>query len=304
MPESAWPQRSPPVQRADPPRSWTGEPETPAHLATLRKELRSAAAAGPVPPDADDDDVEELLLVVEELASNALRHGCPPTRVAVTLTPTGWLVDVSDAAPERPPTPAVGRDPVLGGLGLHLVDRLSDGHGWLVDSGRKHVWAHLACAAAQPSRGVAARLRDEVAVLTAALPGPATVRVPGRLDDLREDVVKDLFTAVREALTNVTRHAHAHTAGVTVTVTNCVLTLRVVDDGVGMQGARPDGGLGDLARRATWHGGSLSSEPGLAGTQLTWTVDAPRRPELRADPRRHVLDRVGSRSPPPHGSSA
>jgi hypothetical protein len=58
---------------------------------------------------------------------------------------------------------AVGRDPAQGGLGLQLVDRLCDSHGWLVDAERKHVWAHLVCASTQVS-DVVARLRGEVAV--------------------------------------------------------------------------------------------------------------------------------------------
>ena len=116
-------------------------------------------------------------------------------------------------------------------------------------------------------------------------------------------MVSDLFTALRGALTNVTRHAHARTADVTVTVTAGVLTLRVVDDGVGFQGARPDVDLADLTRRATWHGGNLSVEPGPAGgTAVTWTVCAPRRPELRApDGRSPVLGHgrgPDRRSPP------
>src|SRR3954451_15862251 len=41
------------------------------------------------------------------------------------------------------PAPAVGRDPAKGGLGLHLVARLSVAHGWYVDGGAKHVWACL-----------------------------------------------------------------------------------------------------------------------------------------------------------------
>ncbi|CCH88149.1 Histidine kinase (fragment) [Modestobacter italicus] len=58
-------------------------------------------------------------------------HGCPH----------GWLIDVSDACPDSPPAPAVGRDPALGGLGLHLVARLAAAVGWAADGGRKHVWA-------------------------------------------------------------------------------------------------------------------------------------------------------------------
>jgi hypothetical protein len=55
----------------------------------------------------------------------------------------GWLLDVSDEAPDRPPIPAVDRDPALGGMGLHLVAQLSSDYGWEERPGRKHVWARL-----------------------------------------------------------------------------------------------------------------------------------------------------------------
>ena len=61
----------------------------------------------------------------------------------MTGTDRGWLVEVSDARPDRPPTPAVDRDPALGGLGLHLIARLSSSHGWSVTGPRKLVWALL-----------------------------------------------------------------------------------------------------------------------------------------------------------------
>ncbi|RFU19923.1 ATP-binding protein [Geodermatophilus marinus] len=146
MVELAWPEKSPPAGRAGRRPAWTGDPETPLDLAVLRRGLRAAAAVGFCPPGAVDDDTDRLLLTFEELSSNALRHGRLPARVAVTLTATGWLIEVSDAEPDRLPTPAVGRDAALGGLGLHLVARLSDGHGWVVSDGRKCVWAHVVCA--------------------------------------------------------------------------------------------------------------------------------------------------------------
>ncbi|MGR6967990.1 ATP-binding protein [Geodermatophilus sp. URMC 61] len=86
-------------------------------------------------------DLEELLLVYEELTSNGLRHGRSPVFVRVATTGDGWLVDVTDAAVDHPPVPAVDRDPADGGLGLHLVARLCRAHGWIVDDDRKHVWA-------------------------------------------------------------------------------------------------------------------------------------------------------------------
>jgi hypothetical protein len=55
----------------------------------------------------------------------------------------GWLLDLSDEAPDRPPIPAVDRDPALGGMGLHLIAQLSTEFGWEGRPGRKHVWARI-----------------------------------------------------------------------------------------------------------------------------------------------------------------
>lgn len=59
------------------------------------------------------------------------------------ITGDGWLIDVSDGAADQGPLPAVGRDPALGGMGLHLVAELTAGHGWATIASRKHVWAYL-----------------------------------------------------------------------------------------------------------------------------------------------------------------
>jgi len=144
MSEPLWPLLPPPEVGSETSTVWAG-PADLADLTILRRRLRAALADGLAPASSDRDDVERLLLTFEELASNALRHGRPPARVAITMTGTGWLLDVSDAAAERPPTPAVGRDPANGGLGLRLVARLCPDHGWLVEDGRKHVWARLVC---------------------------------------------------------------------------------------------------------------------------------------------------------------
>ena len=69
------------------------------------------------------------------------------SRSPSTATGAGWLLVVSDASTERPPSPAVDRDPATGGLGLYLVARLATAHGWIAASGRKHVWACLRHAA-------------------------------------------------------------------------------------------------------------------------------------------------------------
>ena len=101
----------------------------------------STASASPATPRTRPR--ERLVLAFDELASNALRHGEAPVVATVVAGSGGWLIDVSDRAPESMPAPAVDRDPAQGGMGLHLVARLSVAHGWYVDGGAKHVWACL-----------------------------------------------------------------------------------------------------------------------------------------------------------------
>ena len=118
----------------------------PAGLANLTADRRTLAAAlddGACPPNADESAVERLLLTYEELTSNALRHGRPPVEVTVASTDTSWLLEVSDAAANRPPTAAIGRDPGHGGLGLHMVAALSNARGWDTVGYRKVVWARI-----------------------------------------------------------------------------------------------------------------------------------------------------------------
>ena len=105
--------------------------------------LRSRLGVVGFPPPDEDTAGERLVLAFDELASNALRHGEAPVVATVVAGSGGWLLDVSDRAPETMPSPAVNRDPAKGGLGLHLVARLSVAHGWYVDQGSKHVWACL-----------------------------------------------------------------------------------------------------------------------------------------------------------------
>src|SRR3954467_2710391 len=96
-------------------------PVTPADLTAHRKQLAAALHDRARPPGADEGAVERLLPVFEELVSNALRHGHAPVRAEVTTFDQFWLIDVTDAAADRPPTPAVGRAAAHGGLGLYLV---------------------------------------------------------------------------------------------------------------------------------------------------------------------------------------
>jgi anti-sigma regulatory factor (Ser/Thr protein kinase) len=133
---SAWPSASPPP--ATPALRW--DLRDVAELPSVRAELRRHAATRSV-PDADLRD--QLILALDEMASNALRHGGGRVRASVRLTPEAYLIEVSDAAAGSPPSPAVGRDPSEGGLGLYLIAEMSTAHGWYVRDGDKYVWALL-----------------------------------------------------------------------------------------------------------------------------------------------------------------
>jgi anti-sigma regulatory factor (Ser/Thr protein kinase) len=141
MSEALWAHQARPAPgpRASSVGRW--EPACGAELTTHRRQLAAALRAGGTPSGNDDDAVDELLLAFEELASNALRHGGGQVRATVTDTGGSWLLDVSDAGVDRPPTPAIGRDAAEGGLGLYLIAQMCSAHGWMVDEERKHVWA-------------------------------------------------------------------------------------------------------------------------------------------------------------------
>ncbi len=89
---------------------------------------------------------------------------------------------------------------------------------------------------------------------------------------------KTLASSLREAVSNIIRHAGATTATIDLAIVGDDLMCRVSDDGVGVPQAALDGeasgqgmsglGLSGLARRAGEVGGSLRFEPVAAGTCL------------------------------------
>jgi anti-sigma regulatory factor (Ser/Thr protein kinase) len=140
MAQEAWPQTPVPPVAGD---VWHWQLEAMHVVSRVRSDLRARVAHPSVSTSSTEDARDGLLLVFEELASNALRHGGGTVRALVVANDEGWLLDLSDEAPDQPPIPAVDRDPSLGGMGLHLVAQLSDDYGWECRPGRKHVWARL-----------------------------------------------------------------------------------------------------------------------------------------------------------------
>jgi signal transduction histidine kinase len=89
-----------------------------------------------------------------------------------------------------------------------------------------------------------------------------------------DDLAVELLATLREALSNVARHADARSVRVEVAVSD-VVTLRVADDGTGPPATDAPRGLGlkNMAERATRRGGDfelIADHP--SGALLQWTV--------------------------------
>jgi signal transduction histidine kinase len=120
------------------------------------------------------------------------------------------------------------------------------------------------------------RVRREVLDAADGLGFEPTTTLIGPVDSAVSDqVADDLVAALREALSNVSRHAHAHRVHVTVQVDDTDVALVVVDDGVGVPPSGRRSGLHNLSARAQSLGGSMAVErieaPGR-GTRLVWRV--------------------------------
>jgi signal transduction histidine kinase len=87
------------------------------------------------------------------------------------------------------------------------------------------------------------------------------------------DVAEQVLAVLREALSNVARHAQASQVDVTVDVSpDDALSVQVTDNGIGMPDGGRRSGLRNLASRAEKLGGELTVAPGNPGTRLDWRV--------------------------------
>lgn len=134
---------------------------------------------------------------------------------------------------------------------------------------------------AEAPAGLRTRVLREIKMAAVPLGFTPVHRFVGPVDaTVGELSGKNLIAALREALSNAFRHAHASRIEVTVDATARLpdgapaVRLSVADDGVGIPEGGRRSGLRNLARRAEALGGSSAGAPGIgaegAGTTVVW----------------------------------
>ena len=124
--------------------------------------------------------------------------------------------------------------------------------------------------------GIASAIEWQARRFEARTQIPCLVQVPDNLPALSDAKAIGLFRILQEALTNVMRHAQAHTVELTLAVEGTDLRLTISDDGVGF--VQPEGravsfGLVGMRERVLIMGGQLSLDSELGeGTTLSVTV--------------------------------
>jgi anti-sigma regulatory factor (Ser/Thr protein kinase) len=103
---------------------------------------RARQVTGQVIDGLSERTLEDVRLIVSELVTNAVKHG-PDGRVKVRLSREGDTIrgEVEDEGTSPFGLRRSARPGSAGGLGLHLVESLSDS--WGVEAGSARVWFEL-----------------------------------------------------------------------------------------------------------------------------------------------------------------
>jgi PAS domain S-box-containing protein len=122
--------------------------------------------------------------------------------------------------------------------------------------------------------GLRGRLVEAMTEASAGLAFEPRLQFDGAIDSVPDTVADNVVPVLREALSNIAKHAHARNVRVAVNVTDDGLALTVADDGVGVPSEVIGGhGLTNMAERARSLGGdcSINAQP-EGGSLLVWRV--------------------------------
>lgn len=125
----------------------------------------------------------------------------------------------------------------------------------------------------QTGAGLRAQILDTASSERDALGFNPAVRFHGPVDTaVPNALAADILAVIREALSNIARHAHASSAVVTVTVGD-EFVVQIDDNGRGLGETTRRSGLANLRQRADALGGTFDVVGrDTGGTRLTWQV--------------------------------
>ncbi len=167
---------------------------------------------------------------------------------------------------------AVSRRPDLSAALRERISRAVDELDETIVEVRQSIFALQESGREVPS-GLRGRVLRESASAVALLGFEPAVTFAGAVDSVVPEAVgEQLLAALREALSNVGRHAAASWAQVTVAVDGADVVLTVRDNGRGLGRSKRRSGLANLAARAEALGGACSVETvdDGRGVRLTW----------------------------------
>ena len=128
--------------------------------------------------------------------------------------------------------------------------------------------------------GIASAIEWQARRFEARTQIPCLVQVPDNLPSLPDATAIGLFRILQESLTNVMRHAEAHTVELSLTLSDGVLCMRIADDGKGfdLRAERPASfGLVGMRERVLIMGGQLHLDT-LPGEGTTLRIHIPLDP--------------------------
>lgn len=124
--------------------------------------------------------------------------------------------------------------------------------------------------------GLRGRLLQTLTEASAGLDFEPRLQFDGPVETIENDIAENLVPVLREALSNISKHARANNVRVGVMVDDDDVMLTVADDGVGVPQEVIGGhGLANMAERARRLGGdcTIAAQPG-GGSLLIWQVPA------------------------------
>jgi PAS domain S-box-containing protein len=122
--------------------------------------------------------------------------------------------------------------------------------------------------------GLRGRLLAAVSDVSSSLGFEPRLQFEGPIDNIANGVADQLVPVLREALSNIARHARAHNVRVALRADDAAVTMTVADDGVGVPDEVIGGhGLNNMSERARLLGGecTVSNQPD-GGTLLAFHV--------------------------------